>query len=201
MKVEPVTLEGNFVRLESLSLAKHFEELCEVGLDADLWRWVPVKIATPKDLRKYVETALDEQLKGVSVPFATIEKHSGKAVGSTRFANISAEHRRVEIGWTWIGKNWQRTFINTEAKLLMLQHAFEIWKCQRVELKTDLLNLQSRTAIARLGAIEEGVFRKHLITQSGRTRDTVYFSIVDDEWPHVKANLNNKLKERNNSET
>ncbi len=200
MTLEPLALTGNLVRLEPLSLAEHFRDLCEVGLDTDLWQWSPTKIATSEDMRQYLETALDEQRRGFSLPFATVEKHSGKAIGSTRFANISSENRRVEIGWTWIGKNWQRTFVNTEAKLLMLRQAFEIWNYQRVELKTDLLNTRSRAAIARLGAIEEGIFRKHLITQSGRTRDTVYFSILDDEWPQVKANLENKLKERNNNQ-
>ena len=198
MQIEPVILEGDLVRLEPLSLDKHFEAFCEVGLNPDLWQWTVANIATSADLQKYLETALEEQRRGVSLPFATVEKRSGRAVGSTRFAEISVEHRRVEIGWTWIGKNWQKTFVNTEAKLLMLRHAFEIWKCQRVELKTDSLNSQSRRAILRLGATEEGVFRKHLITQSGRIRDTVYFSIVDDEWPQVKANLENKLKERTN---
>lgn len=194
MNIEPVTLEGEFVRLEPLNLEKHFADLCEVGLDYDLWRLITVQVETPDDMRKYLETALDEQRRGVSLPFATIEKQSGKAVGSTRFGNIDASNNRVEIGWTWIGKRWQRTFVNTEAKFLMLRHAFEIWKCNRVELKTDLLNSQSRAAILRLGAKEEGVFRKHIITQSGRIRDSVYFSILDDEWAEVKANLENKLK-------
>lgn len=194
MKIEPVMLDGELVRLEPLSLEKHFEGLCEVGLDQDLWLWTITKVKTPDDLREYLKTALNEQERDISLPFATIEKEFGKVIGSTRFGNIDAANKRVEIGWTWIGRNWQRTFVNTEAKFLMLQHAFEVWKCQRVELKTDLLNLRSRAAIARIGATEEGVLRKHLITQNGRARDTVYFSIIDDEWQQVKQNLKTKLK-------
>jgi RimJ/RimL family protein N-acetyltransferase len=194
MKIEPVTLEGAFVRLEPLSLERHFVDLCAVGLDADLWRWTTNQIVTVQDLQTYLETALDEQTKGISLPFATIEKSSNKVVGSTRFGSISVENRRVEIGWTWIGKQWQRTALNTEAKFLMLQHAFETWKCLRVELKTDLLNLRSRAAIQRLGATEEGILRRHMITQTGRIRDTVYFSVLDDEWQQVKTNLESKLK-------
>lgn len=194
MKVVPVTLEGKFVRLEPLSLEKHFADLCEVGLDAEIWRWAPKQIQSPDDLKTYIETALDEQQRRVSLPFATVLKESGKAVGSTRFGNIDATNKRAEIGWTWIGKNWQRTFVNTEAKFLMLSHAFEIWDCIRVELKTDALNARSRAAILRLGAKEEGIFRKHIICDSGRLRDTVYFSILDDEWANVKENLQNKLQ-------
>lgn len=197
MKLE--TLSGEFIRLEPLSLDRHFRDLCEVGLDADLWRWTTACISTASDMRKYLETVCEEQHRSISLPFAIIDKQSNKAIGSSRFANISAEHRRVEIGWTWIGEKWQRTSVNTETKFLMLQHAFEIWKCQRVELKTDLLNTRSRAAIARLGAVEEGVLRKHQITELGRARDTVYFSIINNEWPQVKGNLKNKLQERTNS--
>ena len=110
-------------------------------------------------------------------------------IGSTRFGGIDTKNRRAEIGWTWINPKWQRTAINTEAKLLMLKHAFEVWKCIRVELKTDVLNEKSRNAILRIGAKEEGIFRQHLITDSGRFRDTVYFSIIDTEWEAMKANL------------
>lgn len=197
MNVEPIILNGEFVRLEPLSLERHFADLCEVGLDADLWRWTVNQIVTAENLREYLATALEEQAKGAALPFATIEKQSGKAVGSTRFGAISRENKRVEIGWTWIGKNWQRTFVNTEAKFLMLRHAFETWNCNRVELKTDLLNSRSRNAIRRLGAIEEGVLRQHMLTDAGRVRDSVYFSIVRDEWHTVKSNLLIKLKRNN----
>jgi RimJ/RimL family protein N-acetyltransferase len=195
MKVEPIVLEGKFVRLEPLSLAHH-PQLCEVGLDEDLWKISPDQIVTPADLRRYLETALDEQSRGVSLPFATIEKSTNRAIGSTRFGNIAVKDKRAEIGWTWIAKDWQRTFVNTEAKLLMLTHAFETWKCNRVEFKTDFLNERSRRAILRLGAKQEGIFRQHMVCQSGRLRDSVYFSIIDSEWEAVKKNLEGKLTER-----
>lgn len=195
MKIEPVTLAGKLVRLEPLSLEKHFADLCRVGLNEEIWRWSPKQIKSEADLQSYVETALDEQARGVAVPFATILQKTGKAVGSSRFGNIDLANKRVEIGWTWIGLDFQRTFVNTEAKILMLAHAFEIWNCNRVELKTDALNERSRRAILRLGAKEEGIFRKHTVTDTGRIRDTVYFSIVDDEWKNeVKNNLLDKLQ-------
>lgn len=193
MKIEPVFLEGEFIRLEPLR-REHMKDLCEVGLDEELWRWTTSLIKTPAEMKKYVEIALDEQKRGVSLPFATIEKRTKKAIGSTRFGNIDAKNRRVEIGWTWIAKDWQRTGVNTEAKFLMLRHAFENWKCIRVELKTDFLNEKSRKAILRIGAKEEGIFRKHIINESGRIRDTVYYSIIDSEWENVKSNLEAKLR-------
>ncbi len=196
MKISETVLEGAFVRLEPLTL-EHLDGLCKVGLDEELWRWTAADINSREDLKKYVQTALDERESEVSLPFATVEKSSQKIVGSTRFGNIDVKNRRVEIGWTWIGKNWQRTFVNTEAKFLMLRHAFEVWKCIRVELKTDVLNEKSRNAIKRIGAKEEGILRKHLITDSGRVRDTVYYSILEDEWQNVKKNLEAKLKSKN----
>jgi RimJ/RimL family protein N-acetyltransferase len=192
MVIELVTLEGQHVRLEPLSLAHH-ARLCEVGLDEDLWRWIPTPVRTPDDMRRYIETALQEQATGSALPFATIERASGRAIGSTRFANIDRPHRHAEIGWTWIGRNWQRTAVNTEAKYLMLRHAFERWGCIRVELKTDSLNQRSRDAILRLGAKEEGIFRNHMITACGRIRHSVYYSILDSEWPAVKTALEKKL--------
>jgi RimJ/RimL family protein N-acetyltransferase len=117
----------------------------------------------------------------------------GRIVGSTRFGNIDRENRHTEIGWTWIAPAWQRTAVNTEAKLLMLRHAFEEWKCIRVELKTDVLNERSRSAIVRLGAREEGVFRKHLIARGGRVRDSIFYSIIDEEWPSVRERLERRL--------
>ncbi len=171
----------------------HHAQLCEAGLEPDIWRWTTSVAQTPEDVRTYIETALKWQAEGHALPFATIEKSSGRAAGSTRFGNIDRANRRVEIGWTWLGLAWQRTPVNTEAKYLMLRHAFETWGCLRVELKTDALNERSRAAILRLGAQEEGVFRKHMIVTGGRVRDTVYYSIVDDEWPAVKARLEEKL--------
>lgn len=195
MKIETITLEGGFVRLEPLSLEKHFADLCAIGLDSEIWRLSPQQIKTEADLRNYIGNALRDQQRGISLPFATVLKETGKAIGSTRFGNIDGANKRVEIGWTWIGREYQRTFVNTEAKFLMLSHAFETWSCNRVELKTDALNERSRRAILRLGAKEEGVLRKHVVCDSGRLRDTVYFSILDDEWTGaVKENLQNKLQ-------
>jgi RimJ/RimL family protein N-acetyltransferase len=141
----------------------------------------------------FIETALREQEHGASLPFAIVEKATGCAIGSTRYGNIDRTHHRVEIGWTWVAREWQRTAVNTEAKYLLLKHAFETLGCMRVELKTDSLNERSRAAILRIGAREEGIFRNHIITASGRIRHTVYFSIIDSEWPAVKAGLEAKL--------
>jgi RimJ/RimL family protein N-acetyltransferase len=190
----PICLEGTHVRLEPLSLEQHLQPLTEIGLDAELWRWTVSQIRTPEEMRAYVEAALEEEQQGRSLPFATIERASGRMVGCTRFGNIDRVNRRVEIGWTWVAGPWQRTPINTEAKYLMLRHAFEQMGCIRVELKTDALNERSRAAIRRLGAVEEGIFRQHMITEAGRMRDTVYYSILDSEWPQVRAHLEAKLR-------
>lgn len=186
--MSPVTLEGERVRLEPLSLG-HLDALAEVAFDPDLWTWSPTPIRSRDDLRRYVEAALDGQTAGTMLPFATVDLASGRVVGSTRFGNVAPEHRRVEIGWTWIAPPWQRTAINTEAKLLMLRHAFGPLGCDRVEWKTDALNARSRRAILRLGTVEEGTLRSHMVTASGRVRDTVYFSVTTEEWPTVEAGL------------
>ncbi len=188
MEIHPITLEGRAVRLEPLSL-KHHAQMCEAGLDFDLWHWTTQNVRTPKDMRSYIEQALGDQARGTSLPFATIDQASGKVIGSTRYLNIDVSNLRVEIGATWLAKPWQRTAANTEAKYLMLRHAFEKFGCIRVELKTDSLNQRSRDAILRLGAKEEGTLRNHMLTWTGRIRHTVYFSIIDSEWPEVKARL------------
>jgi RimJ/RimL family protein N-acetyltransferase len=193
LRIEPVVLEGRHLRLEPLSRA-HQAGLCEVGLAEQLWRWIPTPVRNREDMAAYVELALKEQANGVSLPFAQIEKATGRAIGSTRYMNIERTHRRLEIGCTWIGPAWQRTAVNTEAKYLLLRHAFETLGCLRVELKTDSLNEKSRAAILRIGATEEGIFRNHMITSSGRIRHTVYFSVVDSEWPEVKLRLERRLK-------
>lgn len=192
MDIEPVTLEGRHVRLEPLSM-HHHHDLCAVGLDDELWRWIPSSVRTPADMHSYIDLALQAQASGTALPFATIDRASGRAIGSTRFGNIDRAHRRLEIGWTWIGRPWHRTAVNTEAKYLMLRHAFDKLGAIRVELKTDSLNERSRRAILRLGAVEEGTFRKHMVTESGRIRHTVYFSIVEEEWPAVKTRLEGML--------
>ena len=195
MNVAPVILEGSHVRLEPLAKA-HLAGLAQVGLEEELWRWIPVPVRTVEEMAAYIETALQEQERGVSLPFALMEKATGRAIGSTRYGNIDRTHRRVEIGWTWVAREWQRTAVNTEAKYLLLKHAFETLGCIRVELKTDSLNEKSRAAILRIGAREEGIFRNHMITAKGRIRHTVYFSIVDPEWPAVKARLESLLRSR-----
>ncbi|MGZ8493037.1 MAG: GNAT family N-acetyltransferase [Gemmatirosa sp.] len=186
-------LAGRFVRLEPLSLA-HLPALCEVGLDPELWRITVSHVATPDDMRRYVEAALAARAAGTALPYVQVEIASGRVVGGTRLANWAREHRRIEIGWTWLARPWQRTALNTEAKLLLMTHAFETLGCARVELKTDAINARSRAAILRLGAVEEGTLRRHTVTDLGRTRDTVYFSVLDDEWPRVKAGLQTRLR-------
>ena len=192
--VPPLMLQGRFVRLDPLE-PTHSAAFWEVAKDslADIFRWIPYRMQTLGDFEQVVEKAFAEQSRGESVVFATVESCSGMIIGSTRFMNIDRANSRVEIGSTWIAPAWQRTAVNTEAKYLMLRHAFEVWGCIRVELKTDRLNAKSRNAILRLGAKEEGTFRKHLVTWTGRVRDTVYFSILDAEWPQVKHHLKEKL--------
>jgi RimJ/RimL family protein N-acetyltransferase len=192
MIVEPVTLEGQHVRLEPLTKA-HVAGLAQIGLDEELWRWIPTQVQTTEEMAAYIETALEEQSRGVSLPFAILAKSTRRAIGCTRYGNIDRPHHRVEIGWTWVAREWQRTAVNTEAKYLLLRHAFETLGCIRVELKTDSLNEKSRAAILRIGAQQEGIFRNHMITASGRIRHTVYFSILDSEWPAVKARLESRL--------
>ena len=192
MDPKPVTLDGVHVRLEPLS-ADHLDQLCEVGFDPAIWRWGLTQIQTRKDMENYISAALKARDEGTALPFVTIEKSSGRVIGSTRYGNIDKENRRVEIGWTWIAPQWQRTYVNTEAKYLMLRHAFEDLRCIRVEFKTDSLNDQSRTALERSGAQEEGILRNHMIAHGGRLRHSVFFSIIDTEWPAVKANLEAKL--------
>jgi RimJ/RimL family protein N-acetyltransferase len=190
--MQPLALQGRFVRLEPLG-AHHADALARAALDPELWRITATRLTNDADVRDYIETALREQRAGTALPFATILRETGALVGSTRLANYDAANRRVEIGWTWIARPWQRTAVNTEAKYLMLQHAFETLGCIRVELKTDLLNEQSQRAIERLGAMREGVLRSHMIVHDGRRRDTVYYSILDREWPRVKKALAARL--------
>lgn len=185
-------LEGQHVRLEPLSFG-HLDGLCEFGLDEDLWRLTTIQVRTPDEMRALIEDALRLEKEGTAMPFATVENATGRIAGSTRYLNMDLKNRRLEIGWTWVARPWQRTVVNTEVKYLMLRHAFETMGCMRVELKTDVLNERSRKAILRLGATEEGVFRKHMVVAGGRIRDTIYFSIIDSEWPAVKAELERKL--------
>jgi N-acetyltransferase len=187
-RLDPIVLEGKHVRLEPLSL-DHFDALSEVAFDPEIWRWTSERAESVEELRAYVDRALAAQQSGSALPFATVARSIGKPIGSTRFANVDLLSGRLEIGWTWLARDWQRTALNTEAKYLMMKHAFETLGVRRVEFKTDVLNERSRAAIRRLGAREEGILRKHGVTMSGRIRDTVYYSVIDDEWPAVRRRL------------
>lgn len=192
--IAPFSLAGNHVQLEPLK-SGHAPLLWEIVKDHldDMFRWIPYRLESLQDFETFNQQVLAEQQRGLSIPFATLERSSGKVVGTTRYMNMDLGNRKVEIGSTWIAPPWQRTVVNTEAKYLMLRHAFETWKCLRVELKTDSMNQRSRRAILRLGAKEEGTLRKHLLTWNGRQRDSVYFSILDTEWVGVKLELERKL--------
>ncbi len=189
-----VALEGRTVRLEPLDIARHWDGLLAIATEGSLWRHTAAKIRTAGDLERYLRDALAEQQAGRAMPFATVHRASGLVVGCTRFANIERRHRRVEIGWTWIGEHHQRTAVNTEAKYLMLRHAFEDWGFRRVEFKTAAVNEKSRNSLRRLGLVEEGTLRKHMLNDDGGSRDTVFFSVVDDEWPAMKARLEGMLE-------
>jgi RimJ/RimL family protein N-acetyltransferase len=192
MEVSPITLEGQHVRLEPLTHA-HSEALVAAASDGELWNTAVTIIPDSAGVASYIEAALNGQSLGKELPFVIINKSSNEVVGTTRFYEIRPDDRAAAIGYTWLARSAQRTPINTEAKLLLLTHAFESWQCVRVELITDVLNEQSRAAILRLGAKQEGILRKHLILRSGRSRDSVVFSIIDSEWPEVKAGLIDKL--------
>lgn len=194
MDTAPITLQGEYIRLEPLSLDEHLDDLVTVGANPELFKWYSEDHSSPDAMRAFVEDALSAQDRGTALPFAIVHQDTEEAIGSTRFGNIAPEHRRVEIGWTWITPPQQRTPANTEAKYLMLTHAFEELDCVRVELKTDARNQRSIDAIRRIGATEEGTLRKHMQTHQG-SRDTVYFSILDEEWSTVKSVLNSKLSE------
>jgi len=185
---EPVILDGRHVRLEPLSKS-HLAALTVEGTDAAIFQHYPVAYSSAAGMRAFFDDALQMREKGTGQPFVIIAKSEGKPVGSTRFGNIAREHRRAEIGWTWLAPRAQRTGINTEMKYLMLRHAFETLKLMRVEFKTDSLNEKSRRALLRIGAVEEGIFRNHMITSSGRIRHSVYYSIIDADWPKVKSHL------------
>ena len=188
----PVVLAGRHVRLEPLS-RDHHAGLCAAGLPGSVFRWFTHPVRTPDDMAEFIDASLVAQAAGTALPFATIDRQTGKPIGSSRFGNVDRANRRVEIGWTWLGEPWQRGPWNTEAKLLMLTHAFEVLGCVRVEFKTDSLNDRSRAALARIGAIEEGTLRNHMVCADGRLRHSVYFSILDSEWPGVKARLTERL--------
>ncbi len=189
VEIRPLILEGRYVRLEPLTL-QHIAAFCEAGREWNL---------TAEKIREGIESALRQQASGAALPFATVEKTSCQVVGGTRFLHIVPEHRRLEIGSTWIAKPWRRTAVNTEAKFLMLEHAFEKLGCVRVEFMADALNEISREAILRLGAKEEGRFRNYIITAEGEVHDAVFYSIIEPEWPSIRAHLQAMLDRRYDS--
>src|SRR6476469_2285403 len=190
--VEPVVLEGRRVRLEPLAL-DHVTGLAEVALDPAIWQWTIARPTSEADLRTWAEAALAGRDAGSEFPFATIDVATGRPIGSSRYMNIVLDHRRLEIGWTWVAPAWQRTGANREAKLLMLGHAFDDLGWRRVEFKLDSLNEPSRTALLGIGATFEGIFRNHMVMPGGRMRHSAYYSVIDDEWPAVRADLERSL--------
>lgn len=183
-------LQGHTVQLEPLEIT-HVPDLCAIGLDSDLWRWTLEQVRTPQEMKDYVVRATADPKTRA---YAVRSLEGGRIAGCTRYMNMEPGHGRLEIGSTWYGLEFQRTAVNTECKYLLLQHAFETLNMNRVELKTDALNERSRRAIVRIGAQEEGTLRHHMITAEGRVRDTVYYSVIRDEWPLVRAGLLEKLR-------
>jgi RimJ/RimL family protein N-acetyltransferase len=187
----PIVLENAFVRLEPLRL-DHADDLATLTIGTGITRWFPEPLETRTILDRYVAEGVAQAENGAALPFVIVDS-LGRVAGCTRYMNIAAEHKRLEIGSTFVGAPWQRSAINTAAKLLLLEHGFERLGCIRIELKTDSRNMKSRNAILRIGAREEGTFRRHVICSDGRQRDTVYFSILADEWPDIKARLTARL--------
>jgi RimJ/RimL family protein N-acetyltransferase len=189
MNVQPITLTGRLVRLEPLSLT-HVPDLTVAGQDESIWRLMPFGlIRTEEQMAGFVQDALTLQAQGTDLPFAVIHREAGRAIGCTRYLDIRRQHRGLEIGGTWYGREYQRTGVNTECKYLLLRHAFETLGCIRVQLKTDQRNERSQRAIERIGGVREGVLRQHVVQPDGYLRSTVMYSILDDEWPAVKARL------------
>jgi N-acetyltransferase len=197
--IQRIELRGRHIVLEPLS-GRHLEGLDAAIRDGELWTLPITLVPHPDALAGFLAQANARYAANLELAFATIDLASGAIVGSTRFMSINLEHRRVEIGFTFIAQRWQRSYVNTEAKYLMLRYAFEHWECNRVELITDALNTRSREAILRLGAKEEGILRSHMIMRDGRIRDSVLHSIVQSDWPHVKASLEAKLEPRANDD-
>ena len=186
--VQPITLQGSIVRLEPLA-AEHLDGLAEVAFEPSLWTWT---LAQPRDreaLKAWLDAALANATRGIERPFATVDQATGRPIGSTRFMSIVPEHRRLEIGWTWVGLDWQRRGANQEAKLLQLTHAFETLGANRVEFKTDSNNVKANPALASIGATFEGTFRNHMILPGDRIRHSNYYSVAVEDWPAAKARL------------
>ena len=190
--MKPVTLSGRRVRLEPLS-PEHHADLCRVGLEPSLWARTTIRVRTPAEMTAYIQMALDSQASGHTLPFVIVLQDSNTIVGTTRFHSIVPVHRRCEIGFTWIGQPWQRQGINLESKYLLLLHAFEEWQYGRVEFKADAENEPSRRALLALGAVEEGVMRRYMVSEYLGVRDLALYSIVAADWPRVKARLLTRL--------
>jgi len=188
VQIGPVTLEGTHVRLESLR-AEHADGLVEAGTGHGLFRYFPFSLESEAAMRAFAASSIEGLERGTALSFATIERASGRIVGSTCYLAIEPAHRRLEIGATWITPACQRGPLNTEAKLLQLTHCFEVLHCNRVEFKTDARNARSRAALARIGAVEEGTFRAHMVMPDGALRSSVYFSVIASEWPDVKDRI------------
>ncbi len=186
-------LEGEIVRLEPLA-RRHEKGLFEAAQDRRIWRWMPCDASESGErFHAWLEEALAASSAGTEAAFATVDAGTGEPVGSTRYLALRSEHRGLEIGWTWLAPAHWRTGANVEAKLLMLEHAFERLGCVRVEFKTDSRNEISRAALAALPAQFEGIFRKHMLVRGGERRDSAYYSIIDDEWPEVRENLGRRI--------
>jgi len=193
MQVLPVTLTGRVVRLEPLSEA-HVPDLTLAGQAESIWRYIPYGVIRTEDqMRALARELLDRQARGTDVPFTVVHLETGRAIGSTRYLDIRPEHRGLEIGGTWYAPAYQRTAVNTECKYLLLRHAFETLGCIRVQFKADSRNERSLRALERIGAVKEGVLRRQVIMPDGYLRDSVYYSILDSEWPGVKTRLEEKL--------
>ncbi|MEO6404738.1 MAG: GNAT family protein [Ferruginibacter sp.] len=183
-----IVLENDRARLEPLE-EKHFDLLLPIAMQASLWKFTTAKINSPADFRKYFDIAMTEKEKGSSIPFAIFDKSTQRYAGCTRFGNISEEHKRLEIGWTWYAEEAQRTGLNRACKFLLLTYCFETIGLNRVELKTSMLNEKSQTAMKKIGAVHEGIFRRHMINEDGVLRDSVFFSFIKEEWPQIKENF------------
>jgi N-acetyltransferase len=198
-RLEPITLEGKYIILRP-PLLDDIESLSKAARDGEVWNSRFSQFPHPNEMQKYIQGILDLSSKGLILPFITIDKTSNTIVGTTRYLNIDYENHRLEIGHTWIAKSWRKTYVNTEAKFLLLQYAFEKLECIAVEIRTDILNTVSRKAIQRLSAKQDGILRHHKIMRDGRIRDTVCYSIIKPEWKQVKANLIEKLCKYNNKD-
>jgi N-acetyltransferase len=186
-------LTGKSVKLIPME-EYHIDDLWKAAKAEEIWDFTYSKVKSLEAMQKVVLSALDDREKGISYPFVVVELQSNRIVGSTRFLDVLPLHKTAEIGWTWYNPSVWRTVVNTECKYLLLQHAFETWNLNRVQLKTDSRNLRSQKAIERIGAIKEGVLRKERIIEDGYIRDTVYYSILNEEWPTVKKELLSKLQ-------